>query len=54
MISNVLDALSARTARSPSDLAARSGLSVAAVQAALGTLELDDRAREREGGWLRK
>ena len=50
----LLDALSARTARSPSDLAARSGLSVAAVQAALGTLELDDRAREREGGWLRK
>ena len=49
----VLDSLSKRTARSASDLAARSGLSVAAVQAALGTLELDDRARQRDGAWLR-
>ena len=52
-VARLLDALSTRTARSASDLAARSGLSVAAVQAALGTLELDERAREREGGWLR-
>jgi len=50
----VLDSLSRRTPRSALDLAARSGLSVAAVQAALGTLELDGRTREREGGWLRQ
>ena len=50
----VLDSLSKRTARSAADLAARTGLSVTAVQAALGTLELDDRARQREGGWLRQ
>jgi len=49
----VLDALSTRTARSPADLAARSGLSVAAVQAALGELALDERVREREGGFTR-
>jgi DNA processing protein len=50
----LLDALSNRTARSASDLAARSGLSVAAVQAALGTLELEGRATEGERGWRRQ
>jgi DNA processing protein len=49
----LLDALSTRTARSAPDLAARSGLSVVAAQAALGELELDGRAREREGGFTR-
>ena len=50
----VLDSLGKRSARSASDLAARSGLSVAAVRAALGALELDDRVRQRDGLWLRK
>ena len=48
----LLDALSTRTARTAADLAARSGLSVAAVQASLGALELDSRARESDRGWL--
>jgi DNA processing protein len=48
----VLDALSSRSPRLPSDVAARSGLAVASVQAALGTLELDGRVVERPRGWL--
>ena len=47
----LLDSLSMRTARSAFDLAARSGLAVTAVQAALGELELDGRVVERDGGW---
>jgi DNA processing protein len=50
----VLDALSARSPRMPTDIAARCGLSVASVQAVLGTLELEQRAVERERGWIRK
>jgi DNA processing protein len=49
----LLDALSRRSARSAPDLAARSGLSLAAVQAALGELELEGRAAQRDGGWRR-
>lgn len=49
----VLDALSARSAREVSDIAARSGLSVATAQSVLGRLELDDAVREREDGWIR-
>jgi len=49
----LLDALSTRTARTASDLAARSGLSVAVVQALLGALELEGRVLERESGWTR-
>lgn len=49
----VLDALSSRSPRSAHDIAARSGLSVEATQAALGALELEDRVRERERGWLK-
>ena len=49
----LLDSLSTRTARTPSDLAARSGLSVAVVQALLGALELEGRVVERERGWAR-
>lgn len=50
----LLDALSMRSPRPVSNLAARSGLSVAAVQAALGTLALEGLAVERDRGWLRK
>ncbi|MDO7882490.1 DNA-processing protein DprA [Antiquaquibacter soli] len=49
----LLDALSDRSARRPEELAARSGLSVVDVHAALGLLELDGRVRERERGWVR-
>lgn len=49
----VLDALSVRSAREVSDIAARSGLSVATAQSVLGRLELDGAVREREGGWVR-
>jgi len=35
-------------------VAARAGLSVARVQAVLGILELDGRARERERGWVKR
>ena len=47
----VLDALSARSPRTATDLAARSGLSIAAAQASLGRLELEGRATETERGW---
>lgn len=50
----VHDALSARTGRSATEIAQRSGLSVAATQAALGVLEIEGRAGEGERGWLRK
>src|SRR5690606_13294798 len=49
----VLDALSARSAREVSDIATRSGHSVATVQSVLGRLELDGAVREREDGWIR-
>jgi DNA processing protein len=49
----VLDALSVREARHELDLARRSGLSVAAVQSALGALALDGGVAERPGGWVR-
>lgn len=50
----VIDALSTRAQRSAEDIARRSGLSVAAVQAALGTMELEGSATERDRGWIRK
>ncbi len=49
----LLDALSDRAPRSPHDLAARSGLSVADVQSALGALELAGSVSERERGWVK-
>lgn len=49
----VLDALSARSARELSQIAARSGLSIATTQSVLGRLELDGAVRERESGWVR-
>ncbi len=50
----LLDALSDRAPRSPNDLAARSGLSVADVQSALGALELAGSVSERERGWVKE
>lgn len=49
----VFDALSARSPRTVHDVARRAGLSVAAVQGALGGLDLEGAARERENGWVR-
>lgn len=49
----VIDALSARSARSLENIAARAGLSLAAVRAELGVLELDGVVSERAGGWVR-
>ncbi len=52
-ITRMLDALSTRSPRTASDIAARSGLAVATVQSLLGQLELGGTVREREGGWLK-
>ncbi|WP_231595393.1 DNA-processing protein DprA [Salinibacterium sp. SWN1162] len=49
----LLDALSARSARTTDDLAARSGLAISTVRAQLGLLELDGRVTETERGWKR-
>ncbi|RLQ81756.1 DNA-protecting protein DprA [Salinibacterium amurskyense] len=49
----LLDALSARSARSADDVAARSGLAISTVRAQLGLLELDGRVTETERGWKR-
>lgn len=48
----VLDALSARSARSVVDIAARAGLSIEGTTAALGVLELEGAVSEREQGWV--
>lgn len=50
----VFDALSARSPRPVSDIAARSGLSVSAVQAILGAAALEGTVGERERGWVMK
>ncbi|WP_157156549.1 DNA-processing protein DprA [Diaminobutyricimonas sp. LJ205] len=49
----VLDALSTRSARPASDVAVRSGLSMASVQSTLGMLELTGEVQERPTGWVR-
>jgi DNA processing protein len=49
-----LDAMSFAAPRTTSDIAARSGLSVAEVQGVLGALELEGTVRERERGWTRR
>lgn len=49
----VLDALSTRSARDASDIAVRSGMSIASVRSTLGTLELDGEVEERPTGWVR-
>ncbi|OZB89721.1 MAG: hypothetical protein B7X41_01290, partial [Microbacterium sp. 14-71-5] len=45
------DALNARAARSSTELAQRSGLSIDRVEALLGILELDGSAVRSERGW---
>ena len=47
----VLDALSARAARTVEEIARRSGMSVQAVESALGLLDLDGRAARAAAGW---
>jgi DNA processing protein len=49
----LLDALSVHAPRSPDDLAARSGLSLAETQAELGRLEIDGAVRVTERGWTK-
>jgi len=49
----VFDALSARSPRTVADIARRAGLSTTAVRGALGSLDLEGAARERESGWIR-
>jgi DNA processing protein len=49
----VFDALSARSPRPVPDIARRAGLSTSAVIGALGALDLEGVARERETGWVR-
>jgi DNA processing protein len=50
----VFDALSGRSPRTVADLSRRAGLSNAAVRGALGGLDLDGAAQEREAGWVRR
>ncbi|MCU1508096.1 MAG: dprA [Glaciihabitans sp.] len=50
----ILDALSVRSPRTSTDIAARSGLSVATAQSVLATLELEGVTVERERGWMRR
>jgi DNA processing protein len=52
-VTRLLDALSVTSPRNTGDIAARAGLSVAAVQSLLGRLELEDRVAERERGWIK-
>ena len=52
--SRVLDALSTRAPRTPDNIAARSGLTVAQTQSELGRLELDGVVREGERGWTKR
>ena len=49
----LLDALSARSARSAEKVAALSGLALDRVRAELGLLSLEGAVRERAGGWVR-
>ncbi len=50
----VADALSVRAPREASDIAARSGLSIADVRAELGRMQLEGDARESERGWTKR
>jgi DNA processing protein len=49
----LFDAISVRSPRHVADIAARSGLSLDAVRALLGALELEGEVAERERGWVR-
>ncbi|MDJ0335679.1 DNA-processing protein DprA [Salinibacterium sp. G-O1] len=50
----VTDAMSVRSPRVVSDIAARSGLAIAEVRAELGRMQLDGAARENERGWIKR
>lgn len=50
----LLDALSTRAPRSPDDIAARSGLSVAETQSELARLEVEGAVRVGERGWTKR
>ena len=50
----VLDAISTRAARQPTEIATRSGLSLFDVMSALGALDLEGVARETPRGWVRR
>ena len=50
----VFDALSGRSPRTVADLSRRAGLSNTAVRGALGGLDLDGAAEERQAGWVRR
>lgn len=48
----LLDAMSTRSARTPTDIAVRSGLAIGTVLGTLGTLAVQTRVRERADGWV--
>jgi len=50
----LLDAMSTRAPRTPDDLAARSGLSLAETKSELGRLALDGLVREVDRGWTKR
>jgi DNA processing protein len=50
----VLDALSARSARTTTDVARRTGMSMGATEGVLGLLALDGLAVEGEAGWKKQ
>lgn len=50
----VLDAISTRAARQPTEVAARSGLSLFDVMSTLGALDLEGIVRETPHGWVRR
>ncbi|MCU1513223.1 MAG: dprA [Microbacteriaceae bacterium] len=50
----VLDAMSTRSPRAAVEIASRSGLSVDSVRAVLGSLQLEDVAKEGERGWTKR
>ncbi len=50
----LLDALSTRVPRTPDDIAARSGLSVAQTQSELARLEVEGAVRAGERGWTKR
>lgn len=50
----VLDALSIRVARSAAEVARRSGMSIAEVEATLGSLSLEEEAEADAEGWRRR
>ena len=52
-LTRLLDALSARSPRTTTDVAARAGLSVAVVQGLLGSLQLEGGVKQSERGWTR-